>query len=301
MRLVIALGGNALLHRGESPDAATQTARLALAAPALARLARAHDVVFVHGNGPQVGLLARESADDPDLAEPYPLASLSAETQGLIGSLLTQELYNAGMTRPAVTLVTHTIIDSGDPAMATPSKFIGAVYDKWSAHRLAADHHWNIALDGEHWRRVVPSPRPQRVVEVDAAAALIDTGITVVMGGGGGIPLVDENGYQQVDAVIDKDHTAALIAQSLNADLLVILTDVPGVITDYGTPQAAVIASTTPALLTAFSFPAGSMGPKVAAASSFVNATGRRAAIGSLDHAEEVVGGTVGTQITPSV
>lgn len=301
MRLVIALGGNALLHRDEPPEAATQVARLALAAPALARLARDHQVVFVHGNGPQVGLLARESTDDPTLAAPYPLAALGAETQGLIGSLLTQALHNAGLSKPALTLVTHTIVDADDPAMTAPSKFIGPVYGYRRARHLADDHGWDIAPDGDGWRRVVPSPLPQRVVEFDAATTLLNVGATVIMGGGGGIPLTDYTGYRPVDAVIDKDHTAALLARMLNADMLMILTDVPGVISDYGTPDAAVIAATTPALLRALPFPAGSMGPKVTAACGFVDATGRRAAIGPLEHAEEVVDGTVGTQISAAV
>ncbi|WP_022886163.1 carbamate kinase [Glaciibacter superstes] len=299
MRLVIALGGNALLHRHEPPEAATQVARLALAAPALARLAVQHQVVFVHGNGPQVGLLARESTDDATLTAPYPLAALDAETQGLIGSLLTQALHNAGLAGPIVTLVTHTVIDADDPAMGEPTKFIGAVYDHHRAHRLAADHGWDIARDGDGWRRVVFSPLPQRIVELHAGATLLDTGATVIMGGGGGIPLTDHDGYTPVEAVIDKDHTAALLARALGAEQLVILTDVPGALTDYGTPDERVIGDTTPGLLRALPFPAGSMGPKVDAACTFVENTGKPAAIGALEHAEEVVDGIVGTQITP--
>lgn len=299
MRLVIALGGNALLHRDEPPEAATQVARLALAAPALARLARAHQVVFVHGNGPQVGLLARESVDDVALSAPYPLAALVAETQGMIGSLLIQALHDAGFAGQAVAVVTHTVVDADDPAMRMPTKFIGPVYDYRRARRLADDHGWDIAPDGDGWRRVVPSPLPHRVVELDAATTLLAAGTTVIMGGGGGIPLAVGDGYRPVDAVVDKDHTAALLAGALGADRLVILTDVPGVIADYGTPDATVIAATTPALLRDLSFPAGSMGPKVTAACGFVERTGRRAAIGSLEHAEEVVDGTAGTQLAP--
>ncbi len=297
MRLVLALGGNALLRRDEAPDAAAQAARLAVAAPALARLAERHSVVIVHGNGPQVGLLARESTDDRALSAPYPLGALSAETQGLIGSLLTQSLRSAGLAAPVVTLVTHTIVDAADPALAEPTKFIGAVYDEHRARRLAARHGWSIARDGDGWRRVVPSPLPRRVVELAAGSALLAAGTTVIMGGGGGIPLLEEDGYRPVDAVIDKDRTAALLAESLDADRLVILTDVPGAMTDYGTPDERVIERTTPALLRALPFPGGSMGPKVAAACAFTEATGRLSAIGALEHAEEVVEGIVGTQV----
>lgn len=300
MRLVIALGGNALLHRAEPPEASTQIARLSAAAPALARLAADHHVVLVHGNGPQVGLLARESADDRTLATPYPLAALSAETQGLIGSLLQQTLHNAGLSTPIATLITHVLVDRDDPAMRHPDKFIGPVYSRRRAHELARVHEWSIASQEDGWRRVVPSPLPTQIIERDEGRLLLEAGVTVIMGGGGGIPLTrDDVGYVSVDAVVDKDHTAALIARELDADMLVILTDVPGVITDYNTPAASVIRDTTPALLRSLSFPAGSMGPKVEAACAFVEATGRPAAIGALNDAGEITAGIVGTQITP--
>lgn len=298
MRIVIALGGNALLRRGESPEAATQTTRLALIAPALASLARQHQVVIVHGNGPQIGLLARESTNDRDLVSPYPLAALGAETQGLIGSLLEQALHNAGLTSPIVALVSHTIVAVDDPAFLAPSKPIGAVYNRWHAQRLARSHGWTIALDGGGWRRVVASPRPRHIVELETGRTILASGGTVIMGGGGGIPLTDDHGYSPVDGVIDKDYTAALIAEELDADLLVILTDVAGVLADFGTPQQRVIQATTPALLQAISFPEGSMKPKVEAACTFTESTGRRAAIGALEDAEAIVRGTAGTQIT---
>lgn len=298
MRLVIALGGNALLHRNEAPDAMIQTERLALAAPALARLARQHQVVFVHGNGPQIGLLARESTDDRAIATPYPLAALGAETQGLIGSFIQQALHNAGLASPIVTLISHTIVDADDPAMLAPTKFIGAVYSRRRAHRLARDYRWDVALDGRGWRRVVASPQPQRIVELASGDALLRSGASVIMGGGGGIPLTEGRGYHPVEAVVDKDHTASLIARELRADLLVILTDVPGVLADYGTPQQRVIDNTTPMLLRSLPFPVGSMGPKVEAACTFTEATSRRAAIGALEDAEALVDGTAGTQIT---
>lgn len=298
MRLLIALGGNALLRRHERPEEATQVARLAQAAPALVRLAARHEVVFVHGNGPQVGLLASESTDDESLREPYPLSALGAETQGLIGSLLVQALHGAGLTGPLVALVTHTVVDADGSATAAPTKFIGAVYERSRAHRLAAEHGWRMARDGDGWRRVVPSPTPLRVMELTAAKTLVDAGTTVIMAGGGGIPISDQGGCRPVEAVIDKDGTAALLAEALDAELLVILTDVPGAMTEFGTPRAATIGATTPAQLRELPFPAGSMGPKVDAACGFVERTGRRAAIGSLEQAEAVVDGTVGTQIT---
>ncbi|MCK2036789.1 carbamate kinase [Microbacterium sp. SSW1-49] len=299
MRLVIALGGNALLHRGERPDAAIQTARLTLAAPGLARLADEHELVLVHGNGPQVGMLAEESAADAALSAPYPLGALVAETQGLIGSQLSLALRNAGLAGMIATVITHTVIDADDPRGDVPSKFIGPSYDRRRARHLAAEHGWDIAEDGEAWRRVVPSPRPQRILEIDAARTLLKSGMTVVLAGGGGVAVDDHDGLHTIDAVVDKDHAAALIARTLRADRLVILTDVPGVIADYGTPDATVIAASTPAALRQWVFPDGSMGPKVTAVCDFVSSTRCTAAIGALEHAEEVVLGTVGTQVTP--
>ena len=298
MRIVIALGGNSLLHRGEPPEAAAQSARLAAAAPALSRLADAHEVVLVHGNGPQVGLLARESADDRALRAPYPLGLLSAATQGMIGSLLQQALCNAGTTKPVVALVTHTVVDVDDPAMHRPDKFIGASYEARRAHALARTHGWTVALDHDGWRRVVPSPRPMRVLELEDGRALLAAGRTVILGGGGGVPVtVDAQGIRPVDAVVDKDRTASLIAQRLDADLLAILTDVPGVIADFGTPDATVLPVLTPASVRELSLPAGSMGPKVEAAADFATATRRAAVIGPLEHAEDVVAGILGTRI----
>ncbi|MBS1897247.1 MAG: carbamate kinase [Actinobacteria bacterium] len=298
MRLVVALGGNALLHRGERPEASAQSARLAAVAPALARLADAHELVLVHGNGPQVGLLARESAEDPALGAPYPLGLLSAATQGMIGSLLQVALRSAGATRPVSTLVTHVLVDPEDPEMHRPEKLIGAVYDERRARALAKTHGWSIAADGGGWRRVVPSPRPRRILELDDARTLLGAGRTVVLGGGGGVPVIeDAGGLRTIDAVIDKDRTAALIAQQLDAGLLAILTDVPGVIADYGSPEATVLPELTPAAATALDLPSGSMGPKVEAASEFALATGRSAVIGPLEHAEDVVAGILGTRI----
>lgn len=297
MRIVIALGGNALLRRGERPDAAIQSAHLAAVAPALAAAARDHEVLLVHGNGPQVGLLATESAADPQLSAPYPLDGLVAETQGLIGYLLQQALGNAGVPRIA-TLVTRVEVDPLDPALEAPTKFIGAAYTEAEAE-TARTAGWTVAADGARWRRVVGSPAPLRIVELDAAVALLAAGFTVVVAGGGGIAVgAGPEGLTGVEAVIDKDLTASLLAEGVGADLLVILTDVEAVMTGFGTPEQEALGAVTADQLDGSFWPAGSMGPKVAAASRFVRTTGRRAAIGSLDDAGAVIAGTAGTQIS---
>ncbi|CAN5654756.1 carbamate kinase [soil metagenome] len=299
MRVVVALGGNALLRRGERPDAAIQREHVADAASQLAKIAQEHELLLVHGNGPQVGLLALESGADTTLTRPYPLSDLVAETQGLIGYWLQQGLRSAGLAGPVVTLVTQTVVDPLDPAFASPSKFVGSTYTEQQAGELAVEHGWEIRRDGSAWRRVVASPLPRRVVEVDVARTLLAGGVTVVLGGGGGVPVVETGGILSgVDAVVDKDHTAALLATALGADVLVMLTDVPAVQLGFGTPSARPLHRVDVADLDAKEFPDGSMGPKVAAACQFVTDTGGRAAIGSLDDAAAVVAGDAGTQIT---
>ncbi|AXH37322.1 carbamate kinase [Humibacter sp. BT305] len=298
MRVVIALGGNALLRRGERPDAAVQATHLATAAPALVRMARAHQVVFVHGNGPQVGVLARESAADTALTAPFPLSLLTAATQGLIGALLQAALRDAGLHAPTVTVLTHTLIDPADPAFHTPDKFVGESYDRAHAIELGRRYGWSMAEDGGRWRRVVPSPRPLRVLEIDTIRALAQTGVTVIAGGGGGIPLRGGPGPAAlVDAVVDKDYTAALLAREIGADLLLILSDVPGVLDRFGSPMARVIPAMTPLEARDLDLPAGSMRPKVDAAAQFTLATGKPAVIGALEDAEEAVAGRAGTRI----
>ncbi|MCW2867980.1 MAG: Carbamate kinase [Marmoricola sp.] len=295
----MALGGNALLRRGERPDAAIQVEHVAQAAPALAATAAEHQVVLVHGNGPQVGMLALESAADRSLSTPYAFSDLVAETQGLIGYWLQQGLANAGLTTPVVALVTQTVVDAADPAFARPTKFVGTVYAEDEARHLARANGWTVARDGAGWRRVVASPLPQRIVEIGVAEHLLAQGVTVVLAGGAGVPVVDgPHGLRGVDAVVDKDFTAALVAEQLGADALVMLTDVEAVMTGYGTPGQRALAAVTPADLAAEDFPAGSMGPKVAAACRFVERTGGRAAIGSLAAAAQVVDGTAGTQVS---
>jgi carbamate kinase len=299
LRIVVALGGNALLRRGERPDAAIQIEHVAQAAPALAKAAADHDVVLVHGNGPQVGMLALESGADASLSRPYALSDLVAETQGMIGYWLQQGLANAGLPGPVVTLVTQTVVDPADPAFRNRTKFVGSLYTEDEARDLARANGWTVRQDGTGWRRVVASPAPQRIVEIDVTEVLLRSGVTVVLAGGGGVPVIEgPQGLEGVDAVVDKDLTAALVAELLDADLLAILTDVPAVLTGYGTPAQKPLRDVTVAQLEALDFPAGSMGPKVEAACRFARHTGRRAAIGSLDDAAHVIDGTSGTQIT---
>lgn len=299
MRVVVALGGNALLQRGERPDSAIQIEHVAQAAPALAALAAEHELVLVHGNGPQVGMLALESASDASLTHPYPFSELVAETQGLIGYWLQQALSNAGLTTPVIALVTQTVVDASDPAFGDPTKFVGGSYDEATAQEFAERNGWTVRRDGDGWRRVVASPLPVRIAELETARILLQHDTTVVLAGGGGVPVVDgPHGLKGVDAVVDKDYVAALVATALNADLLVMLTDVPAVMTDFGTLEQQPIRHVRAANLRAAVFPAGSMGPKVTAACDFVSETGGRAAIGSLSDAAEVFAGSAGTQVS---
>ncbi len=300
MRIVVALGGNALLRRGERPDAEPQRRNVQRAAAALAPLAKDHELIVTHGNWPQVGVLEMESAADPLLSRPFPLDPLGAETQGLIGYWLTQSLYNVLPGRDVVALLTQCIVDVDDEAFAHPTKFVGPVYDETTARDLAAERAWSVAPDGDSWRRVVASPAPIEVVEGDTIRRLVDAGVVVVCAGGGGIPVVrgPDGTLSGVEAVIDKDLTAGLLAAMLDADALLLLTDVSAVETAYGEPHSEPIRSASVAELQAFAFPPGSMGPKVEAASRFA-AGGAFAAIGSLAEAEAVLAGRAGTRVTP--
>jgi len=300
MRIVAALGGNALLERDERPDAVIQRRHVRQAAAALVPLAADHQLVLCHGNGPQVGVLALESQADTSLSRPYPLDVLVAQTQGMIGYWLVQELGNAGVAHPAVCVMSQTVVDPSDPAFGRPSKFIGASYGKDEAQALAARLGWTIAADGPRWRRVVASPRPLALVEIDTVRSLADAGVLVVCGGGGGIPVVRSSGGELtgVEAVVDKDLTAAELAITLKADRLVVLTDVPAIIRGYGTPDAQPIQAIDTAALSAMTFPAGSMGPKVEACIRFVSATGQPAVIGALTDAADILAGRAGTTIT---
>ena len=301
MRVVAALGGNALLQRGEIPEAEIQEAHVVSAVAVLAQLARRHELVVTHGNGPQVGLLALESARDPALPHPYPFDVLGAQTQGMIGYFLVQALENALPGRQVAGLICQTLVRGDDPAFASPTKFVGAVYDEGTARRLARERGWQIRPDGTAWRRVVASPEPCALVELAIVESLLADHAVVVCAGGGGIPVCrNANGQLRgIEAVVDKDLTSALVAKDICADALVILTDVPAVELGYGTPTSQAIGHTTVAALRAQNFAAGSMGPKVDAACRFVEATGKRAMIGQLDDAEELLAGTKGTLVEP--
>lgn len=303
MRLVVALGGNALLRRGEALTLETQGRRLAEAAAALAPLCSGdHEVVITHGNGPQVGLLAMQAAATPET--PVPLDVLDAESAGMIGYQLDQALLNAMPAgRQVVTLLTQVRVDPHDPAFGHPSKPIGPTYDADQARALAAARGWQVAPEGAsdaaRWRRVVASPMPLEVLEEAAITLLLSHGVVVICLGGGGIPVVRraDGGLVGVEAVIDKDVSSALLAETIGADRLILLTDVEGVFLDWGTAWARRLDRTTPAELATHRFAAGSMGPKVAAASRFVLSGRGLAAIGSLDQVGAILEGRAGTWI----
>jgi carbamate kinase len=298
MRIVAALGGNALLERGEPPESGIQEAHVLKAVRSLAPLAAGNDLVITHGNGPQVGMLALESAHDPSISRPYPFDVLGAQTQGMIGYWLVQALQNALPGRQVACLVSRTLVRSEDPAFADPSKFVGPVYEEQQARSLAQSMGWQVRQDGSRWRRVVPSPEPAGLLDLPAVRMLLDSQVIVVCSGGGGVPVVTVNGHLHgVEAVVDKDLTASLLARELNADALLLLTDVAAVQDGYGTPQARPIRGATPAELRARAFPAGSMGPKVEAVCRFVDATGMPAAIGQLGDAQALLAGQAGTLI----
>jgi len=302
MSVVIALGGNALLERGEAPNSDIQETHVVSAVTALAPLARSHQLLITHGNGPQVGVPPLESACDPALSHPYPFDVLGAQTQGMIGYWLVQALHGAVPGQPAGCLICRTVVHADDPAFAHPTKFVGPVYGEAQARQLAAERGWKGRQDGTAWRRVVPSPEPVALVELDIIKLLAGSGVIVVCAGGGGVPVVrdDDGALRGLEAVVDKDLTAALLARDLAADALVILTDVDAVEDGYGTPQARPIHRATPQELRARPFPAGSMGPKVEAACRFVEAIGKMAAIGRLDDAEALLDGKAGTIVAPA-
>jgi carbamate kinase len=303
MLIVTALGGNALLRRGEAMTAENQRRNVRIAAESLAPVAMAHDLVVGHGNGPQVGLLALQGAAY-DKVETYPLDVLGAQTEGMIGYMIEQELGNLmPFERPFATLLTMIEVDARDPAFSNPTKFIGPVYDKGEADRLAADKNWIFKQDGEKWRRVVASPEPKRVFELRPIKWLLERNTIVIAAGGGGIPAVYEAGADRklvgIECVIDKDLATELLARELGADMLVMLTDAEAVYVDWGKPSQKAIRRATPEALSKMSFAAGSMGPKVDAACRFVRATGKRAAIGELAALSNIIAGTAGTTITP--
>ena len=329
MKLVVALGGNALLRRGQALTSANQLENIRRAAAQLARVASSHEMVLTHGNGPQVGLLALQSAayaSGNAALESYPLDVLGAQTDGMIGYLLEQELANLlPASRTVTTLLTRVEVDPRDPAFEHPTKPIGPVYSQSESQRIGAERHWAMAPDGTGFRRVVASPQPLRVFGLAAIRWLLERGALVIAAGGGGIPVAhgptgppqgriprcaarrlpdehDGQGHEPsalhgIEAVIDKDLCSGLLARELQADCLVIATDVKAVSINWGLPGERAVGKVTPQALMRQSFPAGTMGPKVEAACCFVLATGHRAVIGSLDEIEAMIAGDAGTQV----
>jgi carbamate kinase len=299
MRIVVALGANALLEPGDTPDAMIERRHVRRAARALAQLAQDHHLVVCYGNGPQLDQLGMENQNDDTLTRPYPLDAIGAQTQGMIGYWLAQELRNAGVVFPIVSMMTQTVVDASDPSFDAPVAFVGARYSKHHANRLAWKHGWTVRQDGESWRRCVPSPQPDRIVEIAAIHRLVDDGTLVICGGGGGLPVIetDSGELAGVDAVVDKDLTASLIASELNADLLLVLTDVDAVMRDFGTAKATPIKRIDVVALRELQFPERTMSPKIKACDRFVRSTAHRAAIGALEDAAAIVAGTAGTTI----
>ena len=302
MLVVIALGGNALLQRGEPLECALQRKNVKTAATAIAKLAQTHQVAICHGNGPQVGLLALQNEAYSKI-KPYPLDVLDAESQGMIGYLIQQELGNLLPNKEVVTILTQVEVDKADPAFAKPSKPIGPVYDQQQAETMQKELGWSIAPDGKYWRRVVPSPQPQEIVELNIAKQILTNDSVIIFGGGGGIPVIrNEDGkLEGIEAVIDKDNTAALIAEKLNADALVILTDVDAAYVNWGEPDQKAIKSASPDLLEQMGFASGSMGPKITAASRFARNTSNFAAIGPLPKLADIIAGIAGTRVVADV
>jgi carbamate kinase len=302
MLVVLALGGNALLQRGQPMTEQQQRANVKKAAKALADVAKEHAIVVTHGNGPQVGLLALQSAAYTEV-DPYPLDALGAQTEGMIGYLIEQELGNlVPYAQHIATILTMIEVDPDDPAFGKPSKPIGPVYTREQADLLAQEKGWTMAPDNDKFRRVVPSPLPKHIFEIDAIKLLVKNGVIVICAGGGGIPTIYRPGriLEGVEAVIDKDRAGALLAQELGADAYVMLTDVDAVYTNWGKPDSRAIRRTSPEAIETLHFAAGSMGPKVEAACDFVRKTGGMAGIGSLEEALPMLQGTAGTMFSAS-
>jgi carbamate kinase len=298
MRVVIALGGNALVRRNEPITVETQRRNLAAAAIAVAAIATDHEIAVTHGNGPQVGLLALQAEAYRDVPS-FPLDVLGAESEGMIGYLIEQELRCRLPGRDVVTLLTQTEVDPDDPAFTNPTKPIGPVYAREEAEALAAARRWHVAADGAGWRRVVPSPEPRRILEIGAIRALIAAGALVVCAGGGGIPVVvtASGGIRGVEAVVDKDLATALLAREISADALLLLTDVDAVYRDWNAGRRQPLAQTTTSELRSLDLDVGSMGPKVEAACRFVETGGAMAGIGALRDAAAILAGTRGTRV----
>lgn len=299
--LVVALGGNALLQRGQRPDAETQRANVRAAVGPIAELAASHDLIITHGNGPQVGLLAMQAESVHDVPA-YPLDILDAESEGMLGYLIEQEVSNLLPEREVATLLTRIVVAADDPAFGAPSKPIGPVYDRKRGRELAERRGWHMGDDGGGLRRLVASPTPRRIVELATIRLLVSAGHIVVCAGGGGIPVtVDASGFMTgVEAVIDKDRASALLAREIGAERLLLLTDEPAVWSAWPRSRGRAIRSASSASLEELTFEPGSMGPKIEAACDFVAHTGATAAIGALEDAVRIMDGETGTTITPS-
>ena len=298
MRIVIALGGNALLRRGEAMTAQNQRNNIRIAAESLAPVVEQNELVISHGNGPQVGLLSLQSAAYKEVEE-YPLDILGAQTEGMIGYMIEQELGNLlPIEVPIASILTMVEVDPEDPAFQNPTKPIGPIYSEQEAKKLRNEKNWDVKPDGEYWRRVVPSPEPHRIFESRPIHWLLEKGTVVICAGGGGIPTIfnKEGKLEGVEVVIDKDRASSLLAFELDADLLIMATDTDGVYLDWGTESEKIISKITPEEIRNYKFDEGSMGPKVEAACSFVERSGQRAVIGSLKDIEGMVNGTIGTQ-----
>ena len=297
-RSVIALGGNALLQRGDVLSAENQQRSIQIFAEMASELASDYQLVIVHGNGPQVGLLALQNAAYQE-SPSWPLDILVAESQGMIGFAIAQELSSSSGNTPVTTLMTRVEVDSQDEAFQSPGKYIGPVYQPDRQADLEARYGWQMKTDGQYIRRVVPSPTPLKIIDSDAIRTLMEAGHMVICCGGGGIPVINQGeGYQGIEAVIDKDLTAAVLAQSINADHLLILTDADAVYTQWGTPQARALRHATVEELMPFAAPDGAMGPKAAAVIQFVKQTGNTAFIGALKDAPRILAGEKGTCVT---
>ena len=300
MRIVVALGGNALLRRGEAMTDENQRTNIHRAAASLATIAEGNELVITHGNGPQVGLLALQAAAYEEV-EGFPLDVLGSQTEGMIGYMIEQELGNLlPYEVPFATMLTMVEVDPNDPAFQDPTKFIGPVYEEEEAKRLAKEKNWSIRQDGNKWRRVVASPRPKHIFEIRPIRWLLEKETIVICAGGGGIPTAYD-GYRKlhgIEAVIDKDFASELLARELEADLFIMATDADAVYVGWNTPEARAIKRASPASLREFDFPSGSMGPKVEAACQFTELTGKPAAIGALEDLKGMVEETAGTVVT---